>query len=918
MVAGILLLCVVSAGQATTLPSVAFWYADQPPLAELSQFDWVVVEPAHLSADNVAFLCAQGSLPFAYLSIGELDASEAEQYPDVARTASTSVTNHGWNSQVMDLTSPVWRAHLLSQARSFSALGYRGLFLDTLDSFTLLPKAEHSAQREALVTLIAALNQAEPELKLFFNRGFEVLPELGESVAAVAAESLRAGWDASANAYRNVPEQDRQWLEGQLAPLRDRGVPVIAIEYLPPERRDEARKLAAALGEQGYVPYITTPQLDSLGVGSIEVHPRRIAVLYDPREGSVSRNDGHTLLGGVIEHLGYRVDYLSVDGSSLPVQPLGLYAGVVVWMTSGAPDDPYPLHAWLSARLDEGLPMAFMAGLPVDDTALLRRLGLRRSSEPVRPGLTITSQDETLLGAFEAPVVARTRGMVGLSLLPGGPTASLTLTGADGRTFSPVAIGEWGGLALSPYVLEDGAEQRRWILDPFAFLQRALRLPPMPRPDATTENGLRIATVHIDGDGFVSRAEAAGAPYAGQVALDQFIEPYPLLTSASVVEGEVGPKGMYPYLAPKLEPIARKIFAHPRVEVATHSYSHPFYWQPERAAQREGFHAEYGLNMAIPGYTQMDLEREIVGSRDYINERLTTPDKPVKMIFWSGDAVPDDQTIRLAYEAGLSNVNGGATILTHANPSLTGLYPLLRPTAGGLQVYAPIINENVYTNLWRGPFYGFKGVMETFELTDTPRRLRGMHLYYHFYSATKQASIKVMRDIYRSMLAEQPFSMWMSDYVQRVHGLHSASLAQRGDGAWQVKGLGALRTLRLDPAMGWPDLLRSDGVAGVRELPQGRYVHLSKADATIALRTERDTRPALEHANLPLQRWEYDTADQVTFSFAGQFPLRFAVRAAGQCTVRHSGKTYSGASAAGVWMFEMPMEQVTNAQLTCR
>lgn len=918
IVAGIVSLCAALAAHAATLPSVAFWYADEPPLGELSQFDWLVLEPAHLTEADIAFLSAQGSTPFAYLSIGELDPFEAQQYPEVARSASTDVRNHGWNSQVMDLASPVWQEHVLAQAKSLREQGYAGLFLDTLDSFTLLPKREQQAQRDALVQLLKALNRAEPSLKLFFNRGFEVLAELDGSIAAVAAESLRAGWDASANAYRKVPQQDREWLEAQLRPIRDRGIPVVAIEYLPPHRRSEARELAAELIQLGYVPYVTTPQLDSLGVGAVEVHPRRIAVLYDPREGSISRNDSHTLLGGLIEHLGYRVDYLPVDGSPLPTQPTGLYAGVVVWVSSGAPVEPYPFYEWIAARVDEQLPIAFMAGLPIDDAALLRRLGLRRSGDPPRPGLSIAQHDATLLGGFEAPLVARSHGMAGVSVLPDGPTASLTLHDSEGRHFTPVAIADWGGLALAPYVLEEGAEGRRWILDPFAFLQRALRLPAMPRPDVTTENGLRIATVHIDGDGFVSRAEASGTPYAGQLALDQFLKPYPLLTSVSIVEGEVGPKGMYPYLAAELEPIARRIFAHPRVEAATHSYSHPFYWQPELAAQREGFHAEYGLNLAIPGYPQMDITREILGSRDYINQRLTTPDKPVKMIFWSGDALPDADTIRLAYEAGLSNVNGASTILTHADPSLTGLYPLLRPTPGGLQVYAPIINENVYTNLWKGPFYGFRGVLETFELTDAPRRLRGIHLYYHFYSATKQASIKVMRDVYQAMLAQRPFSLWMSDYVQRVHGLHSASLARRDDGAWQLRGLGALRTLRLDPHLGWPDLLKSDGVAGVRDLPQGRYVHLSKPGATLVLRPERDARPALEHANLPLLGWAYRSPEQVTFSFAGQFPLRFAVRASGTCEVQYSGKTFSGRKAAGVWEFAMPMERVTDAQLTCR
>lgn len=58
------------------------------------------------------------------------------------------------------------------------------------------------------------------------------------------------------------------------------------------------------------------------------------------------------------------------------------------------------------------------------------------------------------------------------------------------------------------------------------------------------------------------------------------------------------------------------------------------------AEQGENFSAEYGLDLKIPGYDKIDFKREIVGSRDYINKNLTTPNKPVKMVFWPGDALP--------------------------------------------------------------------------------------------------------------------------------------------------------------------------------------------------------------------------------------------------------------------------------------
>ena len=58
---------------------------------------------------------------------------------------------------------------------------------------------------------------------------------------------------------------------------------------------------------------------------------------------------------------------------------------------------------------------------------------------------------------------------------------------------------------------------------------------------------------------FPSRAEVRGTPYAGKQVLDDFIRPNPFLTSVSMIEGEISPRGMFPFLARELEPIAREI-----------------------------------------------------------------------------------------------------------------------------------------------------------------------------------------------------------------------------------------------------------------------------------------------------------------------------------------------------------------------
>src|SRR2546427_737140 len=100
-------------------------------------------------------------------------------------------------------------------------------------------------------------------------------------------------------------------------------------------------------------------------------------------------------------------------------------------------------------------------------------------------------------------------------------------------------------------------------------------------------------------------------------------------------------------------------------------------------------------------------------------------------------------------------MNGGDTAITRSNPSLTEVRSWGLRKGGHLQIYAPVTNENIYTNLWHGPFYGFERVIETFEMTEAPRRLKAVDIYYHSYSASKQASIKALHRIYQWALAQR-------------------------------------------------------------------------------------------------------------------------------------------------------------------
>src|SRR4029453_5395461 len=91
---------------------------------------------------------------------------------------------------------------------------------------------------------------------------------------------------------------------------------------------------------------------------------------------------------------------------------------------------------------------------------------------------------------------------------------------------------------------------------------------------------------------------------------------------------------------------------------------------------------------------------------------------------------------------GVPNINGGDTMLDREWPSYTRVAPLMRPVGSHWQNYTSASNENVYTNLWKGPFYGFRNVLETFRRTEHPRRVTPVNVYYHYYSAERVAGLR--------------------------------------------------------------------------------------------------------------------------------------------------------------------------------
>ena len=895
---------------AAAMPTVAFYYGVDPPLSDLQAFDIAVVDPDHVTQPRQhARSVKDGSHElFAYVSLGEVQPSR--RYYASLPAGSLRTDNPAWGSKVIDQAAAGWRDFFLDQIiEPLWQQGWRGFFLDTLDSYQLFANtpAARAQQTNAMIAILRELKQRHPDVRLMLNRGFELLPEIAPITFAVAAESLYQGFDAGKNQYRAVSSSDRAWLLAQLQTVRQRyHLPAIAIDYVDPNRpasRTLARATAAQIRADGLIPWVADGGLNSLGIGAIELLPRTVLVLVDNPDLDFHYTEAQRFLGMPLNYLGLRYELLDLKTTPLPDGILaGRYAGVVSWLISGV-NHP-SLGAWFKQRMAEGVPIAVFDsfGFPID-SQIGPTFGLRQVDVPKAETLAVIARDSALFD-FEAPAVPDRNQLESIQLDGSQGRSLLRLRDNAGNLYDAAGLMDWGGFALAPFTVRSVAllGDDRWILQPIKFLQAALRLPQLPVPDVTTEGGQRMLMAHIDADGFASRAELPAAPFAPDVLQRQILTRYPIPTAVSVIEGEISAQGVYKNLAPQLESIAKRIFAMPSVEAASHSYSHPFNWAKAMHLTQSGDEdASKAYGLPLPGY-QFDLHREIQGSIDYINTRLMPPQKKAVLFLWSGNCVAPAAAIGETVRAGLLNMNGGDTLITTSNNSWTAIAAQGVRKAGQYQVFAPNQNENVYTNNWNGPFYGYERVLETYRLTETPYRFKPVDIYYHVYSASKSASLAALHKVYDWAVA-QPFTqVYPSQYVQKVLDFEATTIARDlSNGDLVVRTGSSLRTLRLWPGTVVPSVARSTGLAGYAPGPAGQYLTLASAQVRLSAHVDTQLPAMVQSVNGGLSDWQRSTIDRVEqteFTVDANAPVILTLAHAAACSVRADGKSIAAHHAA--------------------
>jgi len=614
-----------------------------------------------------------------------------------------------------------------------------------------------------------------------------------------------------------------------------------------------------------------------------ELIPNVIIAIHNLKEEpKIQLSPSHQLAQMPLNHLGFKVEFHDISKETYPnLDDRPEVRGILSWLENGTRlEEPEKYINWLIKNIKSGKKFVMMGEPAIFTKAnnelvklklvneLLELIGLRDEENWVDLTYDVRYTRKSHITEFERKYIGYIKPYQQLKVIDRNYTPHLTVkkAGEDWQEADLVVTGPTGGYVsngYSHYEYYNGTEisVKQWFINPFSFFRLAFQSDDLPKPDATTLNGRRIYYSHIDGDGWNNTTHIEeyqeDPPLSAQVIYDKALKPYPDLP---VTVGPIAADLDKEWAARKeSSKIAVDIFALPHVELASHTYSHPFHWKYFDKKKRRKIKLPFdkqvkNYSKALkelkdkiipsndkpiyenPTYEKprayekkpFDIKNEISGSAKFI-ERFAPAGKKVKLIQWSGDTSPFEEVLEETRLSGYLNINGGDSRFDREYNSLTWVSPLGRQVGKEWQIYASNSNENTYTDLWTGRYHGFKYLIKTFENTESPYRLKPLNVYYHMYSGERKAALNALIANLEYVRTQKVIPIETSQFIKIVEGFQNSKIYKLSDNSWQVENNGDLQTIRFDySSTKTVDYKKSKGVIGQRHLQGSLYVFLDK------------------------------------------------------------------------------------------
>jgi uncharacterized protein (TIGR01370 family) len=246
--------------------AVDYGPATDPALAR--SVDLLVLEPHH--ARPIAPLRGRGATLLGYISLGEVEKTRP-YFAALDRAGALGPANPNWpDARMADLRHPAFRAIVLERlVPEVLALGYDGIFIDTLDNAEAMERqnpGDNKGMVDAGAALILAVRQAFPSIRIMVNRGYAMLPRIAGAIDYALGESMASRWSFADKKYERLSDDDYAWQATRLRAARATNPALVlaTLDYWDPADAKGVAALYARERAEGFVPYVATLALDRL------------------------------------------------------------------------------------------------------------------------------------------------------------------------------------------------------------------------------------------------------------------------------------------------------------------------------------------------------------------------------------------------------------------------------------------------------------------------------------------------------------------------------------------------------------------------------------------------------------------------------------------------------------------------------
>lgn len=662
----------------------------------------------------------------------------------------------------------------------------------------------------------------------------------------------------------------------------------------------------------------TLPTPAPLPAGTKEIKRRILAFYQRDHQEASEKNRVHDNVETFLNHLGLVVDYRAIEDGLPTAAEMEPYRGVITWFLGASVPDAQAYGSWLKNQIEAGRKVVILGDYgayqdknlttQVDPGPTLKALGIDwRAASPVS-GIRLNRTNLVTTGPpsieYMDPQMCKGEHPINLAdndLKKGWPVylsadpankVYLKVKDPEGQLCDAITITPHGGLIAGEFLLfvppaqplrtesidpnasggpavADEVELPELRIDAFRFFAEAFQTQDLPCYDVTTLNGSRIFFSHIDGDAMQGISLIDRASLNAEMLLREILNAYQIPVSVSFVTDNLEFKATNTYQR-ELE-AARKIAGLPWIEVDCHTTFHPFNWRLGDLRRRPG--DDSGGLVRLPP----DNRLEIIKAIDVTNQLVCPPNKRCKTLFWSGMCNPSEEAVGYCDALGVSNLNGGDPVYDSVHPYLVGMSPLYTQVGGRYQFHTCAAGDFYYTGAWTKDYDGMKRLVEYFQYTEEPRRLRAMNLYYHFYLAERELGIQGLKIALDYALSKKPAFLFVSNYVDIVRDMIVSRLGRDAQGNLVVANSGACRTLRLDQCAQRPDLSKCSGVLGYFAESNRLYIHLDDSKVhRIALADAPRNGLYLEKASHYVNNWKGNSSN-LSFTLKGTGPAHFSL-----------------------------------------